>query len=120
MTQEILSETETEKTIHKSVKGHNITTIQNYESRNRTHKAINPFYITENGKYIAGALIGNTPGNTKPEQIKYLANMLKLNPNTNIIQTSFHNSNGWFIFNFKYIFDLEECLNKINKKNKKN
>jgi hypothetical protein len=82
---------------------------------------INSFYITKNGKFTAGTLIGNTPGDTKTEQTKYLSNILKLSPHDNdLIQTTFHNGNGWYIFNFDYVSDLKKCTDKINKKDNEN
>jgi hypothetical protein len=101
--------------------GRDINTISCYETRNRPYQTINPFYITKNGKFTAGTLIGNTPGDTKTEQTKYLSNILKLSPHSNdLIQTTFHNGNGWYTFNFEYASDLKKCVDKINKKDNEN
>ena len=103
------------------VLGQDINETPCYETRNRVHQSINLFHVIKNGKYAAGALIGNTLGDTKADQIKYLANILRLAPNsTHLIQTIFHNGNGWYTFNFEFAIDLESCLNKINGKKEEN
>jgi hypothetical protein len=127
MTQEISQEQELDRNKDNkeenfsSILGQDINTTSCYKTRNRTHQSINPFYVTEKGRYSAGTLIANTPGDTQVEQIKYLASILKLDPSsTNLIKTIFHNGNGWYTFNFELALDLEECINKINGKKQEN
>jgi RNA recognition motif-containing protein len=119
--QEPIAEAENIKEDTNQVVGQDINTTPCYQTRNRPHQTINPFYITSSGKYSAGALIGNTPGDTKDEQTKYLANILRLaSTSIHLIQTSFHNGNGWYTFQFEYESDLMQCLNKINEKKDEN
>jgi hypothetical protein len=119
--QDISENNENKEENYNQALGRDINTISCYETRNRPYQTINPFYITKNGKFTAGTLIGNTPGDTKTEQTKYLSNILKLSTYSNdLIQTTFHNGNGWYIFNFEYASDLKKCIDKINKKDNEN
>ena len=127
MTQEIPQEQELDRNKDSkeenvsSILGQDINTTSCYKTRNRTHQSINPFYITEKGRYSAGALIANTPGDTQTEQVKYLASILRLDlSSTHLIKTIFHNGNGWYTFHFEFAPDLEECINKINGKKNEN
>jgi hypothetical protein len=97
--------------------GHDIREIIHFETRDRQYHQNNPYNLVKKGRYLAGALIANTPGNNKHEQINYLANLLKLpKENAHLIQTTFSNGNGWYTIYFKFEFDMDSCLNKINKK----
>jgi hypothetical protein len=44
-----------------------ITTIKQYETRNRSFKAGNPYFVSEKANYKLGALMINVPGNTQKE-----------------------------------------------------
>ena len=103
----------------KNIFGKDIKTIDHYETRNRVYHPLNPYHITKSGKFKAGVLTTNTPGNNKMEQINYLANSLNLpREKTNLINTIFHNGNNWYLINFNFAFDLENCINKFNNKHK--
>jgi hypothetical protein len=122
---EIEDETEESKTStipfkeSKNIFGKDIKMIDHYEIRNRDYHPLNPYHITESGKFKAGVLTTNTPGNNKMEQINYLANSLNLpKEKTNLINTIFHNGNNWYSINFNFAFDLENCINKFNNKHK--
>ena len=74
-----------------------IKKVRHYKTRNRSPQTLNPFFIMEKGKFIAGALIANTPGDNKHEQKSYLANMLRLpKSQVQLIQNLFYNGNGWY------------------------
>src|SRR6185369_6092210 len=92
-----------------------IKKIKHYKTRNRPLQTINPFFITNKGAFTAGALIVNTPGDNKQEQITYLANMCRLpKTQTSLIKDLFFNSNGWYTINFQYQHDMIDCVQKIN------
>jgi len=96
-----------------------IKKIKHYKTRNRPSQTINPFFITNKGAFTAGALIANTPGDNKQEQITYLANMCRLpKTQTSLIKDLFFNGNGWYTIDFQYQHDMIDCVQKIN--NKKN
>jgi hypothetical protein len=72
-----------------------IKMIPDYATRNRHYQPTNPFHICGKGSYTAGVMTANTPGDSKLEQIKYLANMLKLSEDKqHLIQYLFFNGNG--------------------------
>ena len=58
----------------------------------------------------------NIPGNNKKEQTTFVANMLKLSPNSNLIKFKFWNGNYWIMAGFEYEEDLIFCKDKIKEK----
>ena len=100
------------------VTGENITNITNYNTRNRTQEPTNPFFITRNKDFCLGVLAANTPGDNKKSQRAYVTNMLKLPPNSILVQFEFWNGNRWFTVGFDYEEDLKACKEKLNRKEK--
>ena len=100
--------------------GEDISTISHYNIRNRKNNPANPFFITKESNYKLGTLSVNVPGNDKKEQHAFVANMLKLPSNSELINSEFINGNLWITANFEHEEDLIFCKDKIDKKNKKN
>ena len=97
--------------------GKDITTIKQYETRNRSFKAGNPYFVTEKANYKLGALMIDVPGNTQKEQILFVANMLKLSKtNNNLIKYEFINGNRWITMGFEYEEDMIFCKDKLDRK----
>lgn len=95
----------------------NILQEEHYETRNRKYNNLNPYHVTPQGEYIAGALIANTPGEQRSDQVAYIAYILSLPKDKhNLIHTAHINGNGWIIFHFQYEWDLDNCIEKINNK----
>ena len=94
-----------------------IREVEKYEMRHRAYSSINPFFITKEGSFVAGALIANTPGEGAPEQLAYLANLLSIpKSELHLINTLFYNGNGWYTIRFDLKEDLHALITKINKK----
>src|SRR5438477_3633854 len=100
------------------ITGENITNITNYNTRNRTQEPTNPFVITRNKNFCMGVLAANTTGDNKKSQRAYVTNMLKLPPNSILVQFEFWNGNRWFTVGFDYEEDLKACKEKLNRKEK--
>src|SRR5438876_3681236 len=100
------------------VTGENITNITNYNTRNRTQEPTNPFFITRNKDFCLGVLAANIPGDNKKSQRAYVTNMLKLSPNSILVQFEFWNGNRWFTVGFDYEEDLKAYKEKLNRKEK--
>lgn len=100
-----------------SVLGHDILSIRNYSTRNRVATGINPFFLDKKGRFIAGAITANIPGTNGFEQLSYMAHVLKIPKNSDLIKYDFHKGNSWITFNFETEEDMEDCIAKLNGKN---
>jgi hypothetical protein len=106
--------------LKEKVLGQNIATKKNYATRNRTPQHINPYFLDNKGSYKAGVLIPSIPGEGRIEQINYIAKLLKLPQNSELLHFDFLNGNGWITFRFQEIEDMQTCISKTMIKNKKN
>ena len=93
-----------------------ITMVMNYNIRNRKFEDTNLFYITKGRNFLLGVLAANTPGENNKEQLAYVANILKLPPDNNLIQIEFWEGNSWITIGFDYKEDLIFCKDKLDNK----
>ena len=100
------------------VLGENIQKINQYATRNRKNDPANPHFISKNPKYKLGVLEVSVPGENKKEQLAFVANILKLPSNSDLIKSEFINGNYWITAGFEHEGDLLTCKEKTNKKNK--
>jgi hypothetical protein len=98
--------------------GKDITMVTNYDIRNRKLESMNPFYITKSKNFRLGVLSVNTPGDNNKEQLAFIANMLKLPSNSDLVQFEFLKGNSWITTGFDYEEDLTFCKDKLNRKDK--
>ena len=96
--------------------GEDISKVKYFEIRNRKFDSTNPFHITKGNKFKLGALAVNIPGDNKKEQTAFVANMLKLSSNSDLIKFEFWNGNYWITAGFEYEEDLIFCKDKIKEK----
>lgn len=123
MVEEELHKTEEQKEYIEAknkVLGNDIKTYNNYSTRKRIPQTTNPFFLDNSGTYKIGALTPNIPGEDKKEQHNYIAHILRLPKDTNLLCYEFINGNYWITFTFKEIDDMIQCIEKINSKNKNN
>jgi hypothetical protein len=99
------------------VLGQDILSVSSYDTRNRTSTGINPFFVTKKGKFKAGAITANIPGDNGLEQLSYMAHLLKVAKNSDLIKYDFHKGNSWITFNFDTEEDIRDCISKLNGKN---
>ena len=83
-----------EDSLLQDIIGKGITKVIDYNIRNRKFENTNPFYITKSKKFLLGILTVSASGNNNKEQLVFVANILKLPPNSNLIQFKFWNSNN--------------------------
>jgi len=98
--------------------GSNIAFIAHYSLRNRKLSSTNPYYITKGKNFKLGILAVNAPGNNKTEQLNYVANILKIPKNNDLINFEFWEGNNWITISFDFEEDLIFCQDKINTKEK--
>src|SRR5438552_2171729 len=96
--------------------GEDISKVKYFEIRNRKFDSTNPFHITKGNKFKLGALAVNISGDNKKEQMAFVANMLKLSSNSDLIKFEFWNGNYWITTGFEYEKDLIFCKDKIKEK----
>src|SRR5438552_15200147 len=66
--------------------GEDISKVKYFKIRNRKFNPTNPFHITKGNKFKLEALAVNIPSDNKKEQTSFVANMLKLLSNSNLIK----------------------------------
>ena len=96
--------------------GEDISKVKYFKIRNRKFDFTNPFHITKGNKFKLEALAVNIPGDNKKEQTAFVANMLKLSSNSDLIKFEFWNGNYWITAGFEYEEDLIFCKDKIKEK----